>query len=384
MKQLLLLILITCTLCSLSACYTRCDQPAQQEPTQTTTTESTQNPPDQMAMIAISLPVTTESVYSTEKEKIFDYTFQSIQLTLPDPDVADKIIIHFLKNIDTTRSIANNIKAAAERDYKYPHNNTPYLCQILFEPKRIDQNILSLFGNLATYSGEPHPESVQCSQTYDLTTGQSLTLRDIISGNTSADTLANLLVESLSKRADLYPDYEDTVRHRMSLNFKHDTAWYLSNKGLCFYFAPYEIAPYSIGIVHAEIPYEKLIGVLDNAYFPAELEPAGGNLKISNFNKEILNQYSQICEVKINNYGDKCILYTDKTVHNIQILMSEEIQNTIYLSQALTPGDAVIVEGLDRTSPINVSVIYESNGVISKKHLAFDAISQSYTLQAGA
>ena len=48
--------------------------------------------PQQEAMYAVSVPAVSENAYSEDGTVIFSYTRQSMMLTLPDPDVADKII----------------------------------------------------------------------------------------------------------------------------------------------------------------------------------------------------------------------------------------------------------------------------------------------------
>ena len=384
MRRTISFLLAAFMICSLSACYTKVTKPIPHETTQISPTESIKKPVSQMAMASISLPVTTETTLSTGNKEIFHYTYQSISLTLPDPDVAEKVILDFLTGVDTTRSAADSIKSAAVTDCKYPNNQTPYLCQILFDPMRIDQNILSLFGNYVTYQGLPHPESTQLSYTYDLITGKKLTLSDILTDSSTAEALTGLLVNALASKTNLYPDYEETVKHRISLNFKHDTAWYLSTDGLCFYFAPYDIAPYSSGTIHATIPYANLIGILDDAYFPVELEPADGNITASKFSKEKIAQYTQICEVSVGDSSEKCLLSTDRAVYNLRISASDNIHTaniqTVFYAQSLTPGDAVMIQGL-APNMHGVQITYETNDQTVEYILNYDASKQSYTLQ---
>lgn len=384
MKRTISILLIACIICSLSACYTKITEPIPHETTQVDPTGSTKKPVPQMAMASISLPVTTEATLSADNKEIFHYTYQSISLTLPDPDVAEKVILDFLTNVDATRSAADSIKTAAEADCKHPNNQTPYLCQILFDPMRIDQNILSLFGNFVTYQGLSHPESTQLSSTYDLTTGKKLTLSDILTDSSTADALTELLVNALAGKAGLYPDYEETVKHRIFLNFKHDTAWYLSTDGLCFYFAPYDIAPYSSGVIHATIPYKNLTGILDDAYFPVELEPADGNINVSNFNKQSIVQYTQICEISVGGSSEKCLLSTDRAVYNLRISVSDNLHTeniqTVFFAQSLTPGDAVVIQGFEPDTN-GIQITFESNEQTVEYVLRYDALKQSYSLQ---
>ena len=111
--------------------------------------------------------------------------------------------------------------------------------------------------------------------TYDLSTGELIYLDEILDPASSADTLFQLLKKQLSAQEDdLYYDYEDALRDRFTGELHSIRTWYFSRNGLCFHFAPYDIAPYSSGTIIAEIPYSELSGVLLEKYMPVEVPDA--------------------------------------------------------------------------------------------------------------
>ena len=117
-------------------------------------------------------------------------------------------------------------------------------------------------------------------------------------------------------------------------------------------FAPYEIAPYSSGTIHATIPYEKLTGILDDKYFPAEKETAAGTLYAELFSEDAAKKHTQFAEVILNNSGDKVLLHTDHYIQDLQIISGSWSaddstfipENVVFAAYGLTVGDAIMLE----------------------------------------
>ena len=308
----------------------------------------------QTPLISVSLPVITESSTTDDGTVLFNYTFQNISLVTPDADVADLVIIDFLNRIDTTRTAAESIHAMALAAYKGQPSWTPYLCMISYAPKRIDSGVLSLFGTQASYYGSPHPETVYSALNYDLVTGTALTLGDILSEGDFIDILLQYTLEALAAQKEssyLYSGYEQTVASLFSGNSLQNS-WFFSPEGLCFYFVPYEIAPYASGVITAEIPYEKLPGILKDAFFPSERDIAAGEVSVSLFKTADLEIYSRFSELVLTPDSDKLLLHTDETIHNLVIETGNwsstgsffTAQHSVFAASSLSNGDAVMIE----------------------------------------
>jgi len=252
--------------------------------------------------------------------------------------------------------------------YTGPENWVPYLYTLTYSPTRIDQGVLSLYGTNIIYSGSAHPSYNCVSVNYDLITGNILTLGSILHHADALATLEGLVLDALdaiSKEKQLRNDYTDTIHTRFAREESYDEDWFFSPSGLCFYFPPYEIAPYSSGIIVVEIPYDQLVGVISDAYFPAEHDATLGNILIQPLQEAEISKFTQIGELILtNNGGEKLLLSTDGFIQNPRITVATPTTGetyTAFASQYLTPGDAIMVE-TTAESLANLTLQYEENG----------------------
>lgn len=377
MKNTLLILLTISILLSFSGCSLPVSNDFQAASTSTenklssTTTEPPAEEFEQKDMIAVSLPVINKAEQAEDGTTIFRYSYRNMSLIVPDPEVADKVIVDFLNRIDQTADHASQILNAAKSAYAGSSQWTPYLCQISYDPMRIDPGVLSLMGSYATYSAAAHPESSYLSVNYDLVTGNVLSLDDILTDASATDTLYPYIIQALNlQKAEkfLYEGFEDTVKGQFDCNSASVDCWYFSQTGLCFYFSPYEIAPYASGVITVEIPYDKLTGILNDAYFPSETECGSSNVTVETFNEQDSGKFTQFSEVVLDSSSNKILLHTDGAVTHVQIETGSwnadgtvfTPAQTVFSAYSLTPGDAIMVESaLSDTLP-NLRVSYNS------------------------
>lgn len=365
-NRVLLCILLFCLLLIFSACAAP-DSESQSSSSVTNNTVGIGEPstdinapatdyyPQELPLLAVSLPVITQSETAEDGTVLFNYTFQNLSLVLPDPEVADKVILDYLNRIDQTASEAETIRTAAIDNYKSTDNWNPYLCQITYDPTRIDTGILSMFGSHVSYSGAVHAGTIYRSVNYDLVTGNALAFDDIFTGNAEPNELYQLVLEALAAKKEqvqLFDGFEITVAERFEKNYRQDKDWFFSNQGLCFFFSPYEIGPYASGAIIAEIPYSKLVGLIDDAYFPTEKEPTAGNVFAKPFEKMEQDEFSQFAEVILQEDGTKIILYADKAVYDIRIETGSQSPDdgiftpeyTVFSAYGLSAGNAIMLQ----------------------------------------
>lgn len=381
-RYLFLLLCAALTLC-LCACQkapdaTTAGTTASSAPTVTTGTTPTQPEQDasatyDAAMASVSMPLIVETEKAEDDSVIAYYTHQDVSVTLPDADVAGSITLDLLNRIDKTRSEAENVFASAKADYKAQSNWYPYSYAIAYQPMRLDQNVLSFYGTEGCFDGSPRSMHTGISITYDLTTGEPLALRGILHEENYADALCDLIIASLkSSSADtLFSDYESIVRAKFSTNVPVDS-WYFSDAGLCFYFAPYEIAAYTAGTVVAEIPYEKLSGLLKDQYYPGESLVYSGALTakpIAPDDTKSLEAYTQFAEVAIDPDEDQILITTDGSVSNIHVNYTTEeaacgiTQCTVLALGGMGPTDAILLTvNEDELDVRNITVTFDSFG----------------------
>lgn len=125
-----------------------------------------------------------------------------------------------------------------------------------FDIKLLNEKILSLALNHYEFTGGAHGNFFAMGYTFDLNTGDLLTLDKIITqGSLLAISkicekriLEIFEAESLSD-AGMFEDYIDLTA---------DQDFFLLSDALVFQFDPYEIAPYSMGNIEVEIPFESI------------------------------------------------------------------------------------------------------------------------------
>ena len=355
MKHYTSLLLLVAILLSLAACNhvdTPATEPGTEPPVEQNTTEY---PfivdPVYENMHSISMPITTETYQNADGQTIFTYSYQSMHLIIPDRDVADKIIIDFLSRIETSHEDADDLHRYAQEAIIGEH---PFSYQIQYNTKRIDQGVLSLYGQIIQSSDAMHAGYECISASYDMITGDVLTLGSILYHENAKDELLQLILFRLENLTDitLYDDYRETVLHSFETDESINEAFYFTPSGLCFYFSPYEIAPYSVGPVSVEIPYSQLTGIIGDAYFPAERTYTTGAISVSDFNDVNLEEYENFAEIIAQSNGTKVLLTTDSFAQDVQIhqLVWSEYSptymqaNTIFSAKTLSDKDAVLFE----------------------------------------
>lgn len=306
----------------------------------------------QQPMLCVSVPAVYSYVMDENDNHIFTCTHQSMQLTLDEPEVADKIIIDFLNRVSAHDQQANTILQQAYQDIPL---EIPYGYEYLYSPTRIDQNVLSLYGIVQTYTGGIHPDHNSKAANYSMITGDVLTLGSILTDIHAIEPLYQLILQNLEQNKSalqLIGGYEQIVYEYLVTDESYNEEWFFSSTGLCFFFPPYEIAPYAVGTVVVEIPYESLTGIIADDFFPPESDYAQGTISVVNTSNAKINNFSQIAEVTIDENGESFLLYTDGMVYDLRVEAGTWNENatvftptyTAFAARTLSPGDAVIVQ----------------------------------------
>ena len=375
MKKFISLILCFCLLFTVTGCRKK---PIPTDPTEGLNNNNANQPSTPNAqnnsvkpMIAVSVPAVTENTVKEDGTLLFQYTYQHMSLVLDKQDVADKIILDFLNRVDSTKETAD---ATAEMAKQYYNSKSwvPYLYHITYSPTRIDNKVLSLFGNNVVFTATTHPDRTCVSASYDLQTGDILTLASIMTKDVTTEQICTLVLNGLKELAEgdyLYEGYQQTVKQRFQSDSSQDEAWYMTTTGLCFYFAPYEIAPYSSGVISVEIPYEKLASILHEAYLPDLIGTTSGNVTISNFNADQMPNIDHIAEIVVNNTGKMYLIQTDGAIQDVRIIQTDSASNyTIFAANALSTGDGIVLQVEDSLLK-NLKLTYKSGAETQVKAL---------------
>ena len=370
-KQITIILILSIAIALVGCAKTPANTPTPTEtiaPTQAPTTTTAPTGPAE-TMIAVDVGVTTQDTTAEDGTVLFQRTNQKMHLILNNAEVADKITKDFLNRLDNDQD-ATTVEAAAKAAYNGNANWTPYFYGFTYNPQRIDKKVLSFYGDKVQFTGTAHPERSRKGVSYDLTTGDSLTLASIMTTEATADDFCKLVLDALAERAEgdfLREGYSEDVKQRFTADPTQDENWYFTTSGLCFYFDPYEIAPYTSGVITAEIPYEKLTGLVHSDYLPAAHAAATGEVKISHFTSDLAENFSHTAELVIDPEGRMILVHTEGTVQDIRITMTDSDESyTIFAANSLSDGEAIMVQSRDAT---NLELSYLSNGMTVKEQI---------------
>lgn len=322
-------------------------------------------------MAAVALPIVTESSKADDGTTLFTYTYQDMTLFLPEALVAEDICVDYLNRLDAVHNTARRLHTAAVSDYTGQDDWQPHSVQVLYQPMRFDEVILSFFVSESIYDGNTRGNSTNLSVSYDLLTGQALGIRDILVADYSAENLVDLIVAGLSeyeKQEMLFPDYATLISDMFSTNRPVEN-WYFAQDGLYFFFNPYEIAPYSSGTIVSKIPYDTLGGLLKDSYFPGEAVSFTGTPKVVDFSEANAEGISNFAELILDPKGEEFLLYAQGTMLNVRIetgTWSEgskafTADSTVFAATAISKGDGVIIHSGDIG---DLYLTYESQGQV--------------------
>ena len=320
------------------------------------------------ALAAVTVPANTESYCLEDGAEIFSYTAQHMNLIFPNAAVADKVTLEFLNRVDATKSEADSILSVAQIEYGDTDNWFPYFYRVLYSPTRIDQGVLRLFGTQNSYNGSIHGGLSGISVSYDMATGDVLTLGSIMHQSATKDDFINLVCGKLKDIASVYylfDDFEIGVHARLGGDENLYEDFYFTKTGLNFYFSPYEIAPYASGIITVEIPYEELAGLIYDGYFPDERETVRGNMKSATFMSTDMTQFNNMAEVMLSNGNELYVVYPEGTVEDVTITMPGDGMSipdyTIFAASEMSDRDAIVLNVPAETIH-DIVISYFSNG----------------------
>lgn len=348
-------------------------------------------PPDSVlpsaeTLYSISMPITCESSTAEDGTPIFSFEYQSMHLIHPDRDVASKIILDYVGRIENIRPEAQQLLEGAKNADYTSAGFVPYTYRTQYNATRIDQGVLSLYGQIVQVGETGRATQQGVALNYNMVTGDVLTLGSILYHIDYKDELCELLIDALNASDYfLYDDYEETVRARFARDESADEDFYFTRTGLCFYFSPYEIAPFVSGNIVAEIPYHLLTGIIGDEFFPAERINSKGMLSILSFRDDILEQYDQFSEIIATENGQKILLTTDSAVQDIRIMQLQwrddvMTAKTIFAANSIGSTDAILFEGTFSEDMPSFMISYYIGGVEQQFYFLQDSETDSIVL----
>ena len=225
---------------------------------------------------------------------------------------------------------------------------------------RCDTRVLSAVFDVSQDIGGIHADSTRTSRSYNADNGSLLTLADIAKNEEQLKTFIKNYVIGLAAGDDykeggvsiLFDDFESTINDLVDAGAN----WYFSDGGLVFYANPYDIAPYSRGVLTFEIPYSVLAEFIDESFMPVEYEGDNGMLLADDGDKLDRSSLNILGTVTVDEDGQSVVLSAEETVYNVKIYTSGRM---LWQRNYLTTGEGVEVKSFIPDAQPSIAVSYE-------------------------
>lgn len=225
---------------------------------------------------------------------------------------------------------------------------------------RCDTRVLSAVFDVSQDIGGIHADSTRTSRSYNADNGSLLTLADIAKNEEQLKTFIKNYVIGLAAGDDykeggvsiLFDDFESTINDLVDAGAN----WYFSDGGLVFYANPYDIAPYSRGVLTFEIPYSALAEFIDESFMPVEYEGDNGMLLADDGDKLDRSSLNILGTVTVDEDGQSVVLSAEETVYNVKIYTSGRM---LWQRNYLTTGEGVEVKSFIPDAQPSIAVSYE-------------------------
>lgn len=212
------------------------------------------------------------------------------------------------------------------------------------EAPRCDAHALSLIFDVSQDMGGVHAEYARLSRSFDSDSGNLLTLDSIADNAAQLRTYIKNYVISIAAGEEytedgesvLFDDYESTLAAIVD----EGRNWYFTDTGLVIYANPYDIAPYSLGVLCFEIPYSALTEFIDEDYMPVTYEGENGIVLGDDGTKINRDDISLLGAVTIDEEGQSVVLSAEETVYNVRVFNES---STLWQRNYLTTGEGVEV-----------------------------------------
>ena len=140
---------------------------------------------------------------------------------------------------------------------KLPKNVELSESVIKMEHKRTKNGVCTMFFHGWDFCiGAAHGMHGTWALNYDINANKQLFLRDLLQSGKAAEINRSFCaIVNRWRNTNGYSDYDEPYNEPRDFNDKY--GWYMNNEGIVFLFQPYEIAPFSEGVVEITLPVKR-------------------------------------------------------------------------------------------------------------------------------
>ncbi len=326
--------------------------PSEQQPTQAgepiviipSSTVLTPAKEEPTISVSISRTELGESDPNEGTEKILSFTYDVTRIRSEKNPAAAEKINELLATIEDAfytgnangLSISflgfNQMLEAAEDNYTYvttyqtdgPLELTDSLTA---QVTRLDEGVFTVLYSEAIYTGGAHGSYWQVGFSFDMSTGELLSLEDL---SRKPDALAEHLVQTMLSLAQEDRDgyYSQRIvdeflpsggREEAFRGLLREGSWYFDRDGLVIFSMLYELGPYAAGITEFHIPYASLDSQIKEAYrFPSE-RAGSGTLSVSELGDINGGSLPIVDRILIAQDGQQLALVVEGRIYDVRI-----------------------------------------------------------------
>ena len=303
-KKLLSLLLCAALALSLAACGAQPETPAEPtaaaDPTPVppvSSPEATAEPDpvvENLSVPVVSVRRESEDFYTADNAALLlVYAAAEPSVSMNGSDAATAAIneaLHkqytdFAVGVESSDEYAvsgkENYLAAAKEDLAWQTENgsaDSFYSYSLMRQTNVRYNaryLLSLTYDDTSYLGGAHGYTGRYGHTFDIRTGQELTLADLADNYDAFLSAAVEQLKDISYGAE-YAAYglNEGYEEQLAGLFREGN-WYFNDEGLVLIANPYELASYAAGLIEFTLPYAWLAYQIKADYLPAEREADG-------------------------------------------------------------------------------------------------------------
>lgn len=151
-------------------------------------------------------------------------------------------------------SSISNFKNYAEPPLSSSYKNT---LDVIFDPYLTSNNIVSIRFIDAVYTGGAHGNQQIVTKNFDLKTGREIQLKHLFKNDDYLNYISKKAIEKLTNDNISEKNWINEGAGPKYTNFENFT-FSKDHNSLMFHFSPYQVAPYSEGIIIFEVATEEL------------------------------------------------------------------------------------------------------------------------------
>lgn len=251
-----------------------------------------------------------------------------------------------------------NYLAAAKEDLAWQTENgsaAGFYSYSLMRQTNVRYNaryLLSLTYDDTSYLGGAHGYTGRYGHTFDIRTGQELTLADLADNYDAFLSAAVEQLKDISYGAE-YAAYglNEGYEEQLAGLFREGN-WYFNDEGLVLIANPYELASYAAGLIEFTLPYAWLAYQIKADYLPAEREADGTLTAELSESADAAGNATYVYDTGTGGLG-ACVTFTASgTVEDIELNAVTyleysnlyRVDGTLWYAELLSDGESVCVQ----------------------------------------